>query len=141
MILSVTSSAQLAVLKFVGDAPSLAAKLMPLDLPVAAQQPPGSVASLCLDSKAGKLAVAFLGDPQPTVCVFALQTSPACVAHLVARLTPPGNTVSQKSASQLGPGLSLRSRVAHDGVNRSAQTLGSVLAVAWPSGGVGIYNV
>lgn len=135
MILSVTSSTQLAVLKFVGEAPSLAAKLVPLDLPVAALHLQGSVTSLCFDSTAGKLAVAFLGDAEPSVCVFALQTKPACEAHLVGRLTPPALARTLKVASPQGPGLAFRHQL---GSGASGSVL--ALAVAWPGGGVGVYT-
>ena len=140
-LITLSGSLQIAVLHFVGGAPSLLAHLLPLELPGIEQSRCTSISSVAFDSDSGRLAVACTtagGDGLPAehaVCVFAVQSSPVFQARMLGRVLPPPDRLAA-GASQAG--VAFRPRAA----GRAEQQVGPcALAVSWPNGAVSLAAV
>ncbi len=132
VFLALSGSQRLAVLHFVGSAPSLLAHLLPLDLPGV---PLGTcITSIAFDSNTEKLAVAGMtasADDAPSAWLFAVQTSPVYLAKLLGAVTSPAASARADAAV----GVAFRPAAIARAEERVAA---SALAIAWPGGTVSL---
>jgi hypothetical protein len=134
VLIALSGSKQLAVLHFVGSAPSLLAHLLPLELPGVAQCDGTLISSIAFDSAAGRLAVACStrgAAAQHWVCTYALQAAPVYVAKPVGPVlhAPAGGSCNGSRAAHAAVAFQ---RCAVESQRRC------LLAISWPDGTVAL---